>query len=71
MPFWKSKIMETVKRSAVVAVGREMDRMTQRIFRAMKILWGGAWLAQLLEHATFDLGVRSSSPMLGTETTKN
>ena len=28
---------------------------------------GGAWLTQSVEHATFDLGVMSFSPMLGTE----
>ena len=27
-------------------------------------LWGGAWLAQSVEHATLGLGVMSSSPML-------
>ena len=27
----------------------------------------GAWLAQLVEHATLDLGVMSSSSMLGIE----
>ena len=31
----------------------------------------GAWLAQLVEHRTLDLGVVSSTPMLGTETTYN
>ena len=29
----------------------------------------GAWLAQLVEHATVDLGVMSSSPTLGVEIT--
>ena len=29
----------------------------------------GAWLAQLVEHVTLDLGVVSSSPMLGGEMT--
>ena len=29
----------------------------------------GAWLAQLVENLTFDLGVVSSSPMLGVEVT--
>ena len=28
--------------------------------------FGGAWLAQSVEHTTPDLGVMSSSPMLGT-----
>ena len=28
-----------------------------------------AWLAQLVEHVTLDLGVVSSSPMLGVEVT--
>ena len=31
----------------------------------------GAWLAQLVEHATLDLGVVSMSPTLGVEITKN
>ena len=31
-----------------------------------KILWG-AWLAQLVKHATIDLRVVNSSPMLGME----
>ena len=30
---------------------------------------GGSRLAQLVEHASLDLGVMSSSPMLGTEFT--
>ena len=30
---------------------------------------GGAWLAQLEEHATLDLGVVSSSPMLSVKIT--
>lgn len=29
----------------------------------------GAWLAQLDEHATLDLGVESSGPMLGVQIT--
>ena len=29
----------------------------------------GAWLAQLVEHVTFDLGVMSLNPMLGAEIT--
>ena len=32
---------------------------------------GGAWSAQSEEHATLDLGVMSSSPMVGVEITKN
>ena len=30
---------------------------------------GGAWLAQSVEYATLDLGVLSSSPTLGVEST--
>ena len=30
---------------------------------------GGAWLAQSVEHATFDLVVMSSNPTLGAEMT--
>ena len=30
---------------------------------------GGKWLAQSVEHATLDLGVVSSSPMVGVEPT--
>ena len=34
-----------------------------------KLGQGGAWMAQLVEHATLDLGVMSSSPTLGIELT--
>ena len=31
--------------------------------------YGGAWLAQLVEHVTLDLGIVSSSPTIGIEPT--
>ena len=34
-----------------------------------KSLLRGVWLAQLVEHMTFDLGVVSLNPMLGVEIT--
>ena len=50
--------------------------MTVNVSFKLKILckvfrndsWG-TWLAQLVEHMTFDLGVVSSSPVLGIEIT--
>ena len=53
------------KRLEVSAVIREYDT-----YFKMKGL-GGAWLAQLGEHVTFDLGFMGLSPMLGVEITKN
>ena len=39
------------------------------MFHLLKKKFRGAWLAQLVEYATLDLGVMSLSPMLGVETT--
>lgn len=47
---------------------REMDRETERERQRGKDQ--GAWIAQSLEHATFDLGVGSSSPTWGAEITQ-
>jgi len=52
---------------------RERERRTQRIIEPKPVLtniesWG-AWLAQLVEHATLDLRVVNSSPMLSIEIT--
>lgn len=40
-----------------------------RITYSKAFFWGGAWLAQLVEQPTLDLGVMSLSPTLGMEPT--
>ena len=43
-------------------------RATEKnITHVNNISHSGAWVAQLVEHATLDLGVMGSSPMLGAE----
>lgn len=40
-----------------------------QFFPAYNPPYGGSWLVQSARHATVDLGIMSSSPILGAETT--
>ena len=58
---------QPVKSNNKETVNDMMAYSLKRILQTLKMVFWGTWLTQLEEHATLDLGVVSSSPMMGAE----